>query len=459
MSDDTIELAARPCAARLREDEDASAPDAPVAPARPAVPDGEIREKPLESSGPACHSRGARMARRSTTKRTRKTSETRRSRKAPALRVAILYPESDPTLVRGRGDEPASLDWSIDTYGQFREALESLGWDPVDVGIGFATLSRLAELDCDVAINLCDGSTIDGEPGVEVIDALEARGIPYTGARRAAYWLGSDKVRMKVRFLNAGVPTPRFRVVVDPDELVAGPDGLRFPLFVKPRDSGGSTGVGLASRVDDPLELRERLTEIVGTYGPALVEEYVDGRELSVGVLGDIDGPHELVVLPPVEVRFGPAYPPERRVQTFQTKFDPTSPLYNGYELVCPAPLDAAETEAVVAAARAAYASIGGTGYGRVDMRLQDGEPYVLEVNPNCSLEWSSEPTGMCLFPFAAQTIGWTQADVYRKLVEVALARAPLAPTVAEADVARPDAATSTEPPRRRRSTGRTTRH
>jgi D-alanine-D-alanine ligase len=342
------------------------------------------------------------------------------------MRVAILYPEADPngTTSQARGDEAQTLEWSMDTWDGFLASLAAEGWEPIEVGISFSTLGRIAELDADVVLNLCDGCTVDGEPGVEVIDALEARGLPYTGARRTAYWLGSDKVRMKLHFLNAGVRTARFQVVDDPDEPLD-PNGPSFPLFVKPRDAAGSAGVGLTSRVDDPDALRERLREIIPTYGPALVEEFIDGRELSVGVIGEADGPGEpdLTILPPVEVRFGPAYPESCRVQTFETKFDPSSPLFHGYELICPAPLEADEAKAVVDTARAAYRAIQGTGYGRVDMRLGPDGPYVLEVNPNCSLEWSCDPRGACLFPFAAQAVGWNQGDVYRRLLEGAIAR------------------------------------
>lgn len=345
------------------------------------------------------------------------------------LQVAVLYPESshhDSTQEASplaRGDEANTAGWSADAYTQMIRALAAEGFDVVEVGIGFATLHRIDELTCDVVVNLCDGCTLDGEPGVEVLDALEARGIPYTGARRLAYWIGSDKVRMKVHFLNAGVPTPRFQVFGDPDEVID--PRLQYPLFVKPCDTAGSVGVSLESRVDDEAQLRARLRKVVPLYGPALVEEYVDGREISVAIIGDGD---DLTIFPPVELRFGPAYPSTCRVQTFESKFDPRSPLYGGYELCCPARLGEAEERTVIEAARAAYQSIGGTGYGRVDLRIGPGGPRVLEVNPNCSLEWVEGTTerDSCMFPLAAKTAGWSLRHVYRRLIDVALARNPV---------------------------------
>jgi D-alanine-D-alanine ligase len=354
------------------------------------------------------------------------------------LQVAVLYPESslpdsyrdettsvDPVAPEdhgARGDEAKTCGWSGDAYGHMLRALEAEGCEVQQVGIGFATLGRIDDLEVDVAVNLCDGCTLDGEPGVEVLDALEARGIPYTGARRLAYWIGSDKVRMKVHFLNAGVPTPRFQVMGDAEEALD--PRLTFPLFVKPCDTAGSVGVGLDSRVDDERHLRARLAKVIPLYGPALVEEYVDGRELSVGIIGDGD---DLTIFPPVEVRFGPAYPSDRRVQTFESKFDPSSPLYGGYELCCPARLGEDEERTVIRAARDAYQAIGGTGYGRVDLRIGAGGPRVLEVNPNCSLEWvEGSVKDSCMFPAAAKAAGWTLRDVYRRLIDVALARNPV---------------------------------
>src|SRR5207249_9817811 len=94
----------------------------------------------------------------------------------------------------------------------------------------------IADLDCDAVINLCDGTGAehDGIPGVEVIEALEWRGIPFTGSRAEAYRIGSDKVEMKERFRAAGIPTPAFQVMTTPvDPLDVGLAG-RFPLIVKP---------------------------------------------------------------------------------------------------------------------------------------------------------------------------------------------------------------------------------
>lgn len=343
------------------------------------------------------------------------------------LQVAVLFPESTSVDAEGRfesarGDEARTVEWSSDAYAQMMRALEAEGFGIIEVGIGFGTLDRIDALKADVAVNLCDGCTLDGEPGVEVIDALEARGLPYTGARRLAYWIGSDKVRMKVHFLNASVPTPRFQVCGDPEESID--PRLEYPLFVKPCDTAGSVGVSLDSRVESEAQLRQRLQKVIPLYGPALVEEFVDGREISVGIIGDGD---DLTIFPPVEVRFGPAYPSNCRVQTFESKFDPSSPLYSGYQLVCPARLGEDEERTVIQAARAAYQAIGGSGYGRVDLRIGAGGPRVLEVNPNCSLEWvEGSDKDTCMFPMAAKAAGWTLRDVYRRLIDVALERNPV---------------------------------
>jgi D-alanine-D-alanine ligase len=327
---------------------------------------------------------------------------------------------------RGRGDENIEYAGADAADRAFARAMDAAGFDARLVPIHLGDMDeKIAALDCDAVFNLCDGTGAagDGNPGLEVVEALEWRGLPYTGARPEAYRIGSDKVGMKERFRASGVPTPAFQVfraAEDPiDPAIAG----RLPLIVKPCDSGGSAGVHIRSVVTSEAELRERVAEVVGSYGEALVEEYVDGREITVALLG---GGRDLVALPAVEVRFGAAFPEGRGIRTFETKWDPSSPLYSAFETLCPAPLTPLEARRVHSVARAAYRAIGGSGYGRVDLRLDARGPFALEVNPNCSLEWSDESLADCgMFPIAARAAGLDYPALLRALVERALRVAP----------------------------------
>lgn len=338
-----------------------------------------------------------------------------------AQRIVVLLPDPAAPDV-GRGDENFSYAGAEESD---RVLLDSVARAGFSVSVRYVHLGNVDAvvdaLDCDAVLNLCDGSgpDKDGMPGLEALAALERRGLPYTGSRASAYAIGSDKVAMKARFTAAGVPTPAWQLVSTSDAVISPELLSALPLIVKPRDGGGSAGIRLASVVHDEDTLRERIAEVCATYGEALVEQYVDGREITVGVL---DTPRGARVLPPLEVRFGAAFPAGRKIRTFDTKWDVSSPLYHDFELICPAPMSLALRRRVQQVARAAYAAIDGSGYGRVDLRIcaQRG-PFVLEVNPNCSLEWSDDDIGACaMLPTAARAAGIDYPTLLRELLGAA---------------------------------------
>jgi D-alanine-D-alanine ligase len=337
------------------------------------------------------------------------------------LRVVVLLPDPDGPEA-GRGDENFEYLNAEASDLAVLEAAREAGFDAALVQVHLGNLDEtVAALECDAVINLCDGTGAgkDGIPGLEAIEALERRGLPYTGARAAAYSIGSDKAAMKERFLAAGVPTARFQLMQTADDPLNAE--LSFPLIVKPRDAGGSAGIRLSSVVMDEAALREQVACTAATYGEALVAEYIDGRELTVGVLGSGS---DVKVFPPLEICFGEAFPPERRVRTFESKWDVTSPLYGAMELLCPAPLPPVETRRIGRVARAAYQAIEGSGYGRVDLRLDERGPWVIEVNPNCCLEWNEAELADCaMFPIAARAAGLSYPELIRRLVLQALGR------------------------------------
>jgi D-alanine-D-alanine ligase len=318
----------------------------------------------------------------------------------------------------GRGDENFDYAGADESDRLLLEAVARAGFR---VSARYVHLDNVDDvvdaLACDAVLNLCDGSgrERDGMPGLEALDALERRGLPYTGSRASAYAIGSDKLAMKERFVAAGVPTPAWQLLSSPDAALAPELLAALPLIVKPRDGGGSAGIRLGSVVHTERELRERISEVCATYGAALVEQYVDGREITVGVIDTPRGPR---VLPPLEVRFGASFPADRRIRTFDMKWDVSSPLYSDFELICPAPMTLALRRRVQHVARAAYAAIDGSGYARVDLRLDERGPFVLEVNPNCSLEWSDDDIGGCaMLPTAARAAGLDYPALLRELL------------------------------------------
>ena len=299
-------------------------------------------------------------------------------------------------------------------------ALSELGHHVRPLGIAYDTLQVLDNLQADFVFNLCEGTGLDGNPGLEVIVALERCGLPFSGAGSWCYWITSDKWSTKVELAAAGVPVPLGCVVTDPGAPL--PEGLGFPLIVKPRDGFGSIGVDETSVVHDAAAAQAAIERIVGGYHTdALVEQYVDGREITVGLVGPGARPW---TLPPLEVQFGGAYRDVPRIRMFKTKYDASSAYYWDFRTLCPAPLSPAVTRRVQQVARRAYRAVGAEGYGRVDMRLAaDGTPYVLEVNANCSIEIGDEPQDCAMLPLAAAGMGWSFPELMGRIVAAGLQR------------------------------------
>jgi D-alanine-D-alanine ligase len=232
---------------------------------------------------------------------------------------------------------------------------------------------------------------------------LEMVGIPYVGSGPLAHSLALDKVVAKVIFRQQGITTPDFAVLDAPGFQM--PD-LSFPLIVKPKNEAVSFGIRI---VQNEKELREGADIIFQQFNqPVLVEQYIEGREINVGLLGN--NPPE--TFPPVELIFGPVGPP---IYTLEDK-KRTSGREVGWE--CPAQLDADLLEAAQDLARRAFSALGCLDCARVDMRLdKDGKLYVLEINSLPSLGEHGSYT------IAAGQVGLDFSGLVCRLIEVASAR------------------------------------
>jgi D-alanine-D-alanine ligase len=232
---------------------------------------------------------------------------------------------------------------------------------------------------------------------------LEMVGVPYVGSGPLAHSLALDKVVTKMIFRQHGLPTPDFAVLDSPD--FAMPD-LEFPLIVKPRNEAVSFGLKV---VHDENELREAAGVIFGTFQPSvLVERYIEGREINVGLLGN--NPPE--ALPPVLLRFGEGGPD---IYTYEDKMGRSG---RQVTLECPAPIDEELAARAQELAVKAFAVLGCYDCARVDMRLDaEGNLYLLEVNSLPSLG----PRGS--YVCAAATVGMDYPALVNRLVDTASAR------------------------------------
>ena len=220
----------------------------------------------------------------------------------------------------------------------------------------------------DVVFNIAEG--IQGRNREAQVPSLcELIGVPYTGSDSATLSICLDKGLSK-RLLK-DVDTPEFQVLISGREKLR---SFRYPVIVKPNAEGTSKGITSKSVCDDEAGVREIAREMIDKYGqPALVEEYIFGREFTVGLLGD----RRPRVLPPMEVVF--LSPGERPVYDYACKQD--WQRHVRYEV--PAKLDKDELRAMERVARSTYAALGCRDVARVDLRLTSaGKIYVIEVNP-----------------------------------------------------------------------------
>ena len=237
-----------------------------------------------------------------------------------------------------------------------------------------------------------------GEDG-DLQEFLEQRGMPYTGAGVASSRLAFDKLASKERFIEAGVPTPRSETVDVSDGLRL--PGLALPYVVKPPREGSSVGVHI---VHTPEEAEAAMADAARYGSEVLVEEFVEGRELTVGLL-------EGEVFPVVEI-----IPPGDGWYDMSTKYPWLSGQEVGSQYVCPADLSPEETRTVQEAARKAHAALGIEVYSRVDVLLDSlSNPYILEANTIPGMTASS------LLPKAAAESGYGFGALCRRIAERSL--------------------------------------
>jgi D-alanine-D-alanine ligase len=266
----------------------------------------------------------------------------------------------------------------------------------------------------DLIFNLVesfDHDMIGGLMGVAgVLDLLQ---IPYTGGGPGELYLQEDKSLAKKLLAYEGVRYPDF-AAFSPDADFETGGNLRMPLFVKPLRMEASQGIDEKSLVRTTQELMERVLSIHKKIGDAaLAEEYIEGREFYVGVLGN----GELQAFPPVEMDFSGLPEGSLRVMDGKAKWDESSRRYQGTKSTLPT-LSPELSARLQEAALSAYRAVRVRDYGRIDLRLtESGDIYVIEVNASCYLEQRSE------FAMAADAAGLNYPALIDRIAELARAR------------------------------------
>jgi D-alanine-D-alanine ligase len=327
-------------------------------------------------------------------------------------------PDWDPTLVVEPWDTVA------EEIEQIVESVKEGGFDAKSINIrdNFDNLLEIVKTEkADVVMNLIEWFHDDLENETYVPAIFELLGQSYTGNRPLALALCQKKPQAKSLLSAAGIPVPRGIVV--PTQGKAPKDlGLRYPLIVKPAYDDASGGIDAGSVVRDRAALDARVQLVVGDHKmPALVEEFIEGREIHCAILGN----NPPIPLPLYEMKFKDGGVdnegrPLPTIITYRAKWDPYSRDYYAMEPSCP--VDDLEPEiikTIQATALSAYQTLGCRDYARVDMRVDiiTGEAFILEVNPNPDL------ADGCAFAQCVRASGRTYAQAIQEIVGFALER------------------------------------
>jgi D-alanine-D-alanine ligase len=301
-------------------------------------------------------------------------------------------------------------------------------------------IERLEAYQPDVCFNIAEGHFGNGREA-QIPAVLEMLRLPYTGSQVLTLALALDKPLTKRVLLYHGLPTPEFQVFESADDPIdadlLGPNGeLCFPLFVKPSREGTSMGVSTESVVRTVAELRDQVGRQIQLYNqPILVEHYIEGREVTVGMVGNMPPtaarrlsehsvvqpvPDSLAMLAPLEVDLD-AYQYAEGIYTNQLKTELTAETF---QYLCPAPLSPELEQELYMLAAAVFRVTDCKDVARVDFRLDrhnHDKPYILEINPLPGL--TPRFSDLCI---QATGIGWTYERLINAIVAAAATRQEL---------------------------------
>src|SRR5689334_550988 len=295
------------------------------------------------------------------------------------------------------------------------ETLTKLGHEPLMYELDGTqkSLLGLARVDCDLVFNLAESYGDDDTADFKIAGFLELIGKKYTGSGTHGLMLAQDKAIAKKIFAFHGIHTPTFAKSFR-GRLDFSHD-LQFPVIVKPAREDGSIGIEFSAVVSSIRELMERMDWLHANFdSPVLIEEYIDGREMYVGVLGN-DKPE---ALPVVELDLSKLPDGTPKIAAAEVKWGKGTKAYRDTKSAIATDLPEETVASLQQTAVAAYQALELRDYGRVDMRLSpDGRVHVIEVNPNPWLSSRAE------FAMAARKSGRTYTQLVEEIVELTIAR------------------------------------
>jgi D-alanine-D-alanine ligase len=335
-------------------------------------------------------------------------------------RIVVIYnrdfegAESDP--------ENKAREDVKDVAQDILRILKGAGYETDEVGVTNdipVAVAAISAMKPSAVFNLCE--SIHGDNRFESLMPLllDLANIPYTGSCSFGLSLALRKEKVKQILRGCGVPVARGGLVNSVEE--SRPLELVFPVIVKPAREDASIGICSESVTKDRDAMEKRVAHVLATYRqPALVEEYIEGREIYVSILERPNG--EPQVFPFFEIDFSDMPSDRPNIVSFEGKWVESSVEYKGTRPVRCEKLTSGLRATITQTAIDAFRAVGLRDYGRMDIRLsKDGVPYIIDVNPNCDL---SDLAGG--YSRAAKAAGLSYKDLILRIVDLALNRQPV---------------------------------
>lgn len=330
-----------------------------------------------------------------------------------ALKILLLFDLSVDIPSEEYSEYWKNPDWK--TEKDIKDVLTKLGHEVIPLGIHNdieLLLKTVQVLKPDLVFNLTEafGGNRDFEPNMTAL--LQLIGVPFTGTSPLGLQLCKNKGLTKMILGHHRIRTPRF-VIAKKSRPLRSLKKFQFPAFIKPLQLESSEGISQLSYVENEKDALARMKFVHERLGvDAIIEEYIDGRELYVSVLGN----EKLVAFPPRELFFKQVPEDEPKFATFKSKWDPEYRKKWGIDSGWVAPMPEATQKRLIEVCKKIYRLLHIQGYGRIDLRVRDnGEIYFIEANPNPSIGKQED------YALSAGKGGMDYEDLIAKIVSLAV--------------------------------------
>ncbi len=330
------------------------------------------------------------------------------------LTIAIVY-NSESKVIRGISQDLLALQSTSDTANILYDTLKTLGYHTEKIKINGSLNSLKKGLEKlstsqTLVFNLCDGFKGEITAQACVTRLISALSFPQTGSPEEIILNCTNKAKAKEILISAGLPTPDYQVFEQP----SGSFNINFPVIVKPLFEDGSIGINSDSVAQTAEDAYRQIDYVIQHYEqPALVEEYISGREISVALWGN----EKINILPMIEHDFSLVADPLAHVLTYEAKWIPD--YYYGQSIVwrCPAEIPEPMSRSLADTAKKAYRALGLRDFARIDFRFYQDIPYILDINEIPDLHPEAG------FAQSALAAGYSYEAMVQNILDLALKR------------------------------------